>query len=72
MMESLPHKGQQVDFFLQERADMVGLKIESGEALANYRSRVAGALRAKDILLKLTKLNQESYTMILIKDQLAQ
>lgn len=37
---------QEADFFLQERADIVGLKRNQRESVSGYRSRVAGALRA--------------------------
>ena len=40
MSETLSNKGQQVDFFLQERADMVGLKIETGETLTEFMALV--------------------------------
>lgn len=41
-----------IDFFLQERADIVGLKPEKGESTDNFRRRVAGALRSSGHIIE--------------------
>lgn len=43
---------QEIDSFLQERANIVDLKKNQGESVSAYRSRVAGALRANGHIIE--------------------
>ena len=43
---------KETDFFLQERANIVGLKRDKDESVSAFRSRVAGALRAKGHIIE--------------------
>lgn len=53
MSEKLGKGGKtQIDHFLQERADLVGLTPNLGESVKSYRSRVASELRAKGYIIE--------------------
>src|SRR3989344_8505546 len=53
MAETTPKsQGGEVDFFLQERADMVRLKINPNESVSDFRHRVAGALRGSGHIIE--------------------